>query len=73
MIALVNLILSSSPKRSDYDIAEEYLPKTVSGFGTGVQFMLYTIIKEKVNMDNTVVSIANLLKQFPGEDFFKQH
>ena len=36
----VNLILSSSPKRSDYDIAEEYLPKTVSGFGTGVQFML---------------------------------
>ena len=36
----VNLILSSSPKRSDYDIAEEYLPKTASGFGTGVQFML---------------------------------
>jgi len=32
---------------------------------------LYTIIKEKVNMDNTVVSIANLLKQFPvGGDFF---
>ena len=36
----VNLILSSSPKRSDYDVAEEYLPKTTSGFGTGVQFML---------------------------------
>jgi len=32
---------------------------------------LYTIIKEKVNMDNAVVSIANLLKQFPvGGDFF---
>tara|TARA_B100001964_G_scaffold192022_1_gene214579 strand:- start:1038 stop:1760 length:723 start_codon:yes stop_codon:yes gene_type:complete len=32
---------------------------------------LYTIIKKKVNMDNTVVSIANLLKQFPvGGDFF---
>ena len=36
----VNLILSSSPKRSDYDIAEEYLPKTVSGFGIGAQIML---------------------------------
>lgn len=36
----LNLILSSSPKRSDYDIAEEYLPKTTSGFGTGIQFML---------------------------------
>jgi len=32
---------------------------------------LYTIIKKKVNMDNTVVSIANLLKQFPvGGGFF---
>ena len=36
----LNLILSSSPKRSEYDIAEEYLPKTVSGFGRGVQLML---------------------------------
>ena len=36
----LNLILSSNPKRSEYDIAEEYLPKTVSGFGMGVQFML---------------------------------
>jgi len=36
----LNLILSSSPKRSDYDITEEYLPRTVSGFGTGIQFML---------------------------------
>jgi len=36
----VNLILSSSPKRSDYDIAEEYLPKTASGFGIGAQIML---------------------------------
>ena len=36
----LNLILSSSPKRSDYDITEEYLPRTVSGFGAGIQLML---------------------------------
>ena len=36
----LNLILSSSPKRSDYDITEEYLPRTVSGFGVGIQLML---------------------------------
>ena len=36
----LNLILSSSPKRNEYDIAEEYLPRSVSGFGRGIQFML---------------------------------
>ncbi|MBT3217248.1 MAG: hypothetical protein HOD97_03910 [Candidatus Marinimicrobia bacterium] len=35
----LNLILSQSPQRSDYSIAEEYLPKTVAGFGSGIQFM----------------------------------
>ena len=36
----INLILSSSPARREYDIAEEFLPKTTSGFGKGVQLML---------------------------------
>ena len=35
----LNLILSQSPKRSAYNIPIEYLPKTVAGFGTGIQFM----------------------------------
>lgn len=36
----LNFIFSISPKRDDYNIAKEYLPKTVAGFGTGLQFML---------------------------------
>jgi hypothetical protein len=36
----LNFILSISPKRGDYEIAKEDLPKTVAGFGTGIQFML---------------------------------
>ena len=36
----LNFILSISPRRGDYNIAKEYLPKTVAGFGTGLQFML---------------------------------
>ena len=36
----LNFILSISPRRGDYNIATEYLPKTVAGFGTGLQFML---------------------------------
>jgi len=36
----LNFILSISPKRGDYDIAKEDLPKIVAGFGTGLQFML---------------------------------
>ena len=35
----LNLILSLSPKRSEYNFTEEYLPKTLAGFGTGLQFM----------------------------------
>ena len=36
----LNFIFSISPRRDDYNIAKEYLPKTVAGFGTGLQFML---------------------------------
>ena len=36
----LNFILSISPRRGDYNIATEYLPKTVAGFGTGLQFLL---------------------------------
>ena len=36
----LNFIFSISPRRGDYNIAKEDLPKTVAGFGTGVQFML---------------------------------
>ena len=36
----LNFIFSISPRRGDYDIAKENLPKTVAGFGTGLQFML---------------------------------
>ena len=35
-----NFLLSINPKRDEYDIPQEYLPETVSGFGTGLQFML---------------------------------
>lgn len=35
----LNFILSKSPKRTDYAIPSEYLPNTVAGFGTGLQFM----------------------------------
>jgi len=36
----LNFIFSISPRRDDYNMAKEYLPKTVAGFGTGLQFML---------------------------------
>lgn len=35
----LNFILSKSPKRTDYAIPSEYLPNTVAGFGTRLQFM----------------------------------
>ena len=35
----LNLILSLSPKRSDYNFTEEYLPKTLAGYGAGLKFM----------------------------------
>ena len=35
----LNFILSVSPKRADYNKLVEFLPKTLSGFGTGLQFM----------------------------------
>ena len=35
-----NFLLSINPKRDEYNISQEYLPKTVAGFGTGLQFML---------------------------------
>ena len=34
-----NLILSMNPKRNQYNIPASGLPKTLSGFGTGLQFM----------------------------------
>ena len=36
----LNFIFSISPRRDDYNMAKEFLPKTVAGFGTGLQFML---------------------------------
>jgi hypothetical protein len=35
----LNFVLSISPKRIDYNIPEESLPKSLAGFGTGLQFM----------------------------------
>ena len=35
----LSFILSKSPKRTDYAIPSEYLPNTVAGFGTRLQFM----------------------------------
>ena len=35
----LNLLLSQSPKRVEYDSPESYLPNTVAGFGSGIQFM----------------------------------
>jgi hypothetical protein len=35
----LNFILSISPKRTDYNIPNELLPKSLAGFGTGLQFM----------------------------------
>ena len=35
----LNFILSISPKRADYNLPEEYLRKSLAGFGTGFQFM----------------------------------
>jgi len=31
--------LSISPKRADYNLPEEDLPRSLAGFGTGLQFM----------------------------------
>ena len=35
----LNFILSISPKRADYNIPKEDLPRSLAGFGTGLQFM----------------------------------
>ena len=35
----LNFILSISPKRGDYNLSEEHLPRSLAGFGTGFQFM----------------------------------
>ena len=35
----LNFILSNSPKRTNYNIPEEDLPRSLTGFGTGLQFM----------------------------------
>ena len=35
----LNMIISVNPKRNQYDIPVNSLPKSLSGFGTGVQFM----------------------------------
>ena len=36
----VNLLLSSNPKRVNYDISEAYLPSSLAGFGNSFQLML---------------------------------
>jgi hypothetical protein len=36
----VNLLLSANPKRVEYDVSEEYLPRSLAGFGNGLQLML---------------------------------
>ena len=35
----LNFIFSISPKRADYNLPEEYLRRSLAGFGTGFQFM----------------------------------
>ena len=35
----LNMILSLNPKRNQYNIPENTLPKSISGFGAGIQFM----------------------------------
>ena len=35
----LNMILSLNPKRNQYNIPENALPKSLSGFGAGIQFM----------------------------------
>tara|TARA_B110000881_G_scaffold218907_1_gene239433 strand:- start:1622 stop:2698 length:1077 start_codon:yes stop_codon:yes gene_type:complete len=35
----LNMIISMNPKRKQYDIPLSSLPKSLSGFGTGIQFM----------------------------------
>jgi len=35
----LNMILSLNPKRNQYNIPESALPKSLSGFGAGIQFM----------------------------------
>ena len=36
----INFLLSANPKRVDYNVQEEYLPRSLAGFGHGLQFML---------------------------------
>ena len=36
---LLNIIVSINPKRKQYDIPSESLHKSLSNFGTGIQFM----------------------------------
>ena len=35
----LNIIISINPKRKQYDLPLESLPKSLSNFGTGIQFM----------------------------------
>lgn len=35
----LNLLLSQSPNRTEYSFSPEHIPKTVAGFGTGIQFI----------------------------------
>ena len=35
----LNMIISMNPKRNQYDIPANSLPKSLSGFRTGIQFM----------------------------------
>ena len=35
----LNWILSLSPKRNQYNVPENTLPKSIAGFGTNIQFM----------------------------------
>ena len=35
----LNIIISVNPKRNQYNIPVNLLPKSLSGFGTGIQFM----------------------------------
>lgn len=36
----IDLLLSANPKRVEYDVPEEYLPRSLAGFGNGLQLML---------------------------------
>ena len=35
----LNMILSLNPKRNQYNVSENMLPKSIAGFGTNIQFM----------------------------------